>query len=279
MTGANYEQEKGKREKPNAHFVLVPFTAPGHTIPMIDIAHILAERGVRISFVTTPSNAVRIKHIIDRVKRTNLPIEFVEINLPSTKFGLPQGCESIENIPSKEHLRPFFEAVYSLSEPLRCFFGSLDSRPHCLITDTFDRWTGPVARKFGIPRVVFHTQSCSYISACHYLEMHKVFDCISDDFESVIVPDFPDKLIVNKDQTPGLINFPGFEDIRKTLLEEESLADAVVINTFEELERPFIEKYERVIGKKVWTIGPSCLYNKDVDMKASRGIEDAVDRL
>ncbi|KAJ3694182.1 hypothetical protein LUZ60_009662 [Juncus effusus] len=268
-----------RNEEPKPHFVLVPLAAQGHFIPMVDMAHLLAERGARISLVTSPANAARIKPIIDRVKELNLPIQFIELAFPSSKFGLPEGCESAELVLSAELLRSFFDAIYALAEPLDCFLENLDSRPDCMITDMCNGWTGPVARKFGVRRVVFHGPCCFYISASHNLEIHKVFDHISDDNEAVTVPDFPVNLVVNKAQTPGFLNNPGYEDIRRIVLEEESSADGVVINTFDELERPFIEHYEKVIKKRVWAIGPVCLYNKDMNMKATRGNKEAADRL
>ncbi|KAJ4818572.1 Glycosyltransferase [Rhynchospora pubera] len=265
------------RQETRLHFVLVPLAAQGHLIPMIDMAHLLAGRGVCVSLVITPANATRIKPIIDRVHELDLPIQFTKLAFPGAKFGLPEGCESMELIP-RGFFRHFFDAVYSLSEPFELFLKNLDSAPDCIITDMSSAWTGPVVRKFGIPRVIFHGPSCFYISAAHNLEIHKVYDRVSDVFEFVTVPDFPVEVEVNKAQTPGFFNFPGMEDIRKMVLEEQSTADGVVVNTFDDLEKKFIEHYERVIGKKVWTIGPTCLCNKDIDAKSSRGNKEAVDR-
>ncbi|KAJ3694181.1 hypothetical protein LUZ60_009661 [Juncus effusus] len=268
-----------RKEEPKPHFVLVPLAAQGHIIPMVDMAHLLAEHGACASLITTPANVARIKPIVDRVKETNLPIQFIELAFPSAKFGLPDGCESVELILSQELFRPFFDAIFALAEPLECFLENLDSQPVCMITDMCNGWTGPVARKFGIPRVIFHGPCCFYISAIHNLGIHKVYDNISDDNELVIVPDFPVNLEVTKLQTPGFLNHPGYEDIHRIVLEEESSADGVVINTFDELEHPFIEHYEKVIGKRVWAIGPLCLNNKDINMKANRGNKEVADRL
>ncbi|KAJ3694183.1 hypothetical protein LUZ60_009663 [Juncus effusus] len=279
MSRTSHEKGRG-REEPKAHFVLVPFAPQGHTIPMIDMAHLLAERGVHVSLITTPANAARVKPIIDRVKKSNLPIQFVELTFPSARFGLPEGCESLEHFVIRPELaRPFLDDIYSLDYPLECFLQNLDSRPDCMIIDMCSGWAGPVARKFGIPRMIFHGPCCFYISAAHNLEIHKVYDRISDNFESVVVPNFPIKLEVNKAQTPGFFGSPISTDLRKIMLKEESMAEAVVINTFDELERSFIKSYEKVTGKRVWAIGPLCLYNKDVDMRACHGSKESDDHL
>jgi hypothetical protein len=48
-------------------------------------------------------------------------------------------------------------------------------------------------------------------------------------------------------------------------------ADGAVVNTFVDLEGQFVSCYEAALGKPVWTLGPLCLSNRDVDAMASRG--------
>lgn len=38
------------------HVLVVPFTAQGHTLPLLDFAALLAARGLRLTVVTTPAN-------------------------------------------------------------------------------------------------------------------------------------------------------------------------------------------------------------------------------
>ncbi|MCD9560195.1 UDP-Glycosyltransferase [Datura stramonium] len=57
------------------HFVLFPFMAQGHMIPMIDIARLLAQQGVLITILSTPSNANRFKSVIDRAIEAGLKIQ------------------------------------------------------------------------------------------------------------------------------------------------------------------------------------------------------------
>ncbi|KAJ1685324.1 hypothetical protein LUZ63_016714 [Rhynchospora breviuscula] len=265
-----------REESKKSHFIIVPLPAQGHLIPMTDMGCLLAERGVSVSLLITQANADRIKPIIERAKESKLSIQFVELSFPNEKFGLPQGCESVDHITDWGLFRAFFDAVYSFNEPLETFIENLERPPDCMITDMCNAWTAPVARKFGIPRVIFHGPSCFYISTDYNLAHNKVYDSVTDENEHVTVPNFPIKLQVTKAQTPGFFIGPTLADFRKKSLEEELTADGVVINTFLELERPFIENYERLIGKKVWTVGPFCLYNKDDKMKVGRGNKDAI---
>ncbi|KAJ4752295.1 Glycosyltransferase [Rhynchospora pubera] len=265
-----------KRKK--SHFIIVPLPAQGHLIPMTDMGFLLAKRGVQVSLVITRANADRIRPIIEHAKESNISFEVVELSFPNEKFGLPAGCESIDHITDMGLFRGFLDALYSLNKPLETFIESLERPPDCMITDMCNAWTAPVARKFGIPRVIFQGPSCFYISTDYNLVQHKVYDKVINENEYVTVPDFPINLQVTKAQTPGFLNNPGFEDFRKECLEEEMTADGMVINSFLELERPFIENYKRLIGKKVWTVGPFCLYNKDDEMKMGRGNKEAVDK-
>ncbi|XP_039141963.1 UDP-glycosyltransferase 73C3-like [Dioscorea cayenensis subsp. rotundata] len=77
------------------HVVIVPLMAQGHIIPMLDMARLLAERGVLVTFITTPVNASRIKPIIARMHESNLHINFIELPFPCAEAGLPLGCEKL----------------------------------------------------------------------------------------------------------------------------------------------------------------------------------------
>ncbi|XP_073000191.1 UDP-glucose flavonoid 3-O-glucosyltransferase 7-like [Typha latifolia] len=44
------------------HVFFLPFLAPGHMIPMLDIAALFADRGVCTTVVTTPTNAAAVPH-------------------------------------------------------------------------------------------------------------------------------------------------------------------------------------------------------------------------
>ncbi|KAJ1691249.1 hypothetical protein LUZ63_015404 [Rhynchospora breviuscula] len=78
-------------------------------------------------------------------------------------------------------------------------------------------------------------------------------------------------LVNTRYSTIRQIILSSWEKLRDDTFESERTADAIVLNTFQDLERQFIELYEKVIGKKVWTVGPLNLYNKDEYSKSLRG--------
>ena len=82
--------QNSQQVHPPLHFVLFPFMAQGHMIPMVDIARLLAQRGVTITIVTTPHNAERFKNVFDRAIESGLPINVVHVKLPYAEAGLPR---------------------------------------------------------------------------------------------------------------------------------------------------------------------------------------------
>ncbi|CAD6251465.1 unnamed protein product [Miscanthus lutarioriparius] len=148
---------------PPPHFVIVPLVEQGHTIPMVDLARHLAERGARASLVTTPVNGARLRGVAEQAVRTNLSLEIVELPLPTdTDNGLPPGIENVDQVTDNGHFIPLFNAVQKLAGPLQAYLRALALRPSCIISDWSNPWTAGVARRLGIPRLFFHGPSCFY---------------------------------------------------------------------------------------------------------------------
>ncbi|TQE07853.1 hypothetical protein C1H46_006502 [Malus baccata] len=79
------------KENQQIHFVLFPFMAQGHMIPMIDIARLLAQQGIVITILTTPRNAARYQTVISRAIDSGLLIRLIQLKFPSEEAGLPEG--------------------------------------------------------------------------------------------------------------------------------------------------------------------------------------------
>ena len=146
----------GQSGSARVHFVLVPMMAQGHTIPMTDMARLLAEHGAQVTFITTPVNASRLASFAAHVEEAGLAVRLVELHFPAAEFGLPDGCENVDMIQSKDLLSNFLEACTTLREPLKAHLHEQQqSPPSCIISDTMHWWTGDVARELGIPRLAF----------------------------------------------------------------------------------------------------------------------------
>lgn len=260
---------------PPPHFVIVPLVAQGHTIPMVNLARLLAERGARASLVTTPLNGARLRGVAEQAVRTKLSLEIVELPLPTdTDDGLPPGIENVDQVTDNGHFIPLFNALQKLAGPLEAYLRALALRPSCIISDWSNPWTAGVARSLGIPRLFFHGPSCFY-SLCDLNGidhgLHELTAAADDDQERFVVPGMPVHVEVTKATAPGFFNSPGWEELWTECVEAMRTADGAVVNTFVDLEGQFVSCYEAALGKPVWTLGPLCLSNRDVDAMASRG--------
>nr|ACD03247.1 UDP-glycosyltransferase UGT98B4 [Avena strigosa] len=263
----------------SAHFVLVPMMAQGHTIPMTDMARLLAEHGAQVSFVTTPVNASRLAGFIADVEAAGLAIRFVELHFPTTEFGLPDGCENLDLIQAKGLFLNFMEACAALREPLMAHLREQHqlSPPSCIISDMMHWWTGDIARELGIPRLTF-IGFCGFSSLVRYIiSQNNLLENMTDENELITIPGFPTHLELTKAKCPGSLCVPGMEKIREKMIEEELRSDGEVINSFQELETVYIESFEQVAKKKAWTVGPMCLCHRDSNTMAARGSKASMD--
>ncbi|KAF8769693.1 hypothetical protein HU200_006299 [Digitaria exilis] len=259
---------------PPAHFVIVPLVAQGHTIPMVDLARLLAERGARVSLVTTPVNAARLRGVSDHAARAKLALDLVELPFPTDIDGLPPGIENIDQVKDNNHFVPLFEALQKLAGPLEAYLRGLPVRPSCVISDWCNAWTADVATRLGVPRLFFHGPSCFY-SLCDLNAvdhgLHKQ-TAAAGDHDKFVVPGMPVHVEVTKATAPGFLNAPGWETFWNESLEAMRTADGAIVNTFLDLEDQFVTCYEAALGKPVWTLGPFCLVNRrDAEAMASRG--------
>jgi len=100
---------------------------------------------------------------------------------------------------------------------------------------------------------------------------------VEDENELINFPGFPTPLQLTKEKCPGSLSVYGLEQIRKNIYEEEIRSSGVVMNSFQELETLYIESFEQITGKKVWTVGPMCLCNQDINAMAARGNKASMD--
>ncbi|KAL4592093.1 hypothetical protein LXL04_005076 [Taraxacum kok-saghyz] len=257
------------------HFLIIPLMCPGHLIPMVDMAKLIAQHSATVTIVITPGNAARFGSVLHRAVSSGHPIRIRQLQFPTSGYGLPEGCENIDDLPTLNLIKNFFKASAKLQEPLEEMFNDLKPRPSCIISDKNLSWTADVTRKFEIPWVIFDGMSCFTRLATHNLLVSKIHERVGD-FDRFLLPSLPDKITMTKSQLPGLFNPAKSADAKeiRTLHEKirasESQAYGIVINSFEELEGKYLEEYRKV-KQNVWCIGPFSLSNKNDLDKAQRG--------
>ncbi|KAF5185305.1 Glycosyltransferase [Thalictrum thalictroides] len=263
------------------HFILFPFMAQGHMIPIIDIARLFAQRGMVVTIVTTHHNYLRFKTITDRATQSDhLPIRILQLYFPSVEVGLPGGCENVDTIPTRDMIMNFFKAISMLQQPLEQALGEMEPRPSCLISDNFLPWTSETARKFDIPRLIFHGTSCFYLLCSDNIFHYKAHESVTSESEPFIIPGLPDLIEISKSQLPDQFNRTSSEtgDLHYQVREAELTAYGVVINSFFDLEPTYIKEYQKVKKDKAWCIGPVSLCNQEALEKFERGDKASIDQ-
>ncbi|XP_073011607.1 UDP-glycosyltransferase 73D1-like [Typha latifolia] len=261
----------------NLHFILIPWLAPGHMIPMIDISRVLASHGAAVTLFTTPVNAARIKPTIDRLSADNIPIKFVPLRFPAVEAGLPAGCENMDSIPNRALLSNFLNAAKLLRGPMAQYLRDIAPRPSCIISGTVHSWAPELAREFGVP-CFFFQGFCSFsLLCCHNLYTSKVHDAASSPTEPFVIPDLPFEFKIARKQLPAQFQLSQFSYLVEEQRKAELAADGVVVNSFEELEPGCAELLRIASGKLVWSVGPVSLCNTSKSDLEERGDKASVD--
>ncbi|KAF3328508.1 UDP-glycosyltransferase 73C6-like protein [Carex littledalei] len=259
------------------YFVLVPLMAQGHMIPMVDMARLLAEHGATVTFVTTPVNALRMKIIIEKIEESQLPIDFLKLEFPCEKAGLPEGCESADMLSGSDQIIKFITACAMLKDSLISCLGEKYPSPTCIIADMNQPWVGDLARELSIPRLTFNGSGVFPNLASYIIRHQNIFSDVKDDKEIVKIPGFPHRLEMTKAKSPVGVQRPGMEQFLEKRLQEERSADGVVVNSFYELEPLYVDSYTKTAGKKIWTIGPMLLCNRNTNEMSGRGNKASID--
>ncbi|QCD97966.1 UDP-glycosyltransferase 73C2-like [Vigna unguiculata] len=252
------------------HFVLFPLMAQGHMIPMMDIARLLAQRGVVVTIFTTPKNALRFNSVLSRAVSSGLQIRLLQLPFPAKEAGLPEGCENFDMVTSMDMINKMFRTVNMLQKSAEELFEALTPKPSCIISDFCIPWTAQLAEKYRIPRISFHGFSCFCLHCLHQVHTSGVRESITSKTEYFTIPGIPDKIQVTKEQLPGALSYDS-KEFGEQVRAADKKSYGVIINSFEELEKTYVRDYKKVRNDKVWCIGPVSLCNRDGLDKAERG--------
>ncbi|KDP46894.1 hypothetical protein JCGZ_24103 [Jatropha curcas] len=252
------------------HVMFLPYMAPGHMMPMVDMARLFAANGVRVTIVTTKMNAIRFKNSIDKDFRSGRNISLEILSFPSLQAGLPQGCENLSSTTTPEMTIKLFHGIGLLEPQIKIVFQQ--HRPDCIISDYLFPWTVDVAAELGIPRIAFSGSSFFNLCVANSIECNRPHDLIKSETESFIVPGLPDQVKLTKSQLPDIVKSKTeFSDLFDKLKEAERKSFGVLMNSFYELEPAYADHFTKVTGIKAWHLGPVSLFNRDDDDKVQRG--------
>lgn len=261
------------------HFFFFPMMAQGHMIPTLDMAKLVASRGVKATIITTPLNESVFSKAIQRNKHLGIQIDIRLIKFPAVENDLPEDCERLDRIPSDDKLPNFLKAAAMMKESLEQLIE--ECRPNCLISDMFLPWTTESAAKFNIPRIVFH--GTSYFALCvgDSIRRNKPFKNVTSDSEAFVVPDLPHEIKLMRKQLSPFEQSDeesSMSHMIKAVRESDSKSYGVIFNSFYDLEPDYVEHYTNVLGRRNWAIGPLSLCNRNIEDKAERGSNSSIDK-
>ncbi|KAJ0989209.1 hypothetical protein J5N97_007565 [Dioscorea zingiberensis] len=245
----------------SVHIAIFPFMSKGHTIPLLHLAQLLYHRCLTstITLFTTPLNSPFIRQSLTGVKANVIELPFPE-NIPD----LPPGIESTDRLPSMLLFLPFIHAVKQL-QPL--FEETLKSLPtiNLLISDGFLGWSRDSSAKFNIPRMVFYGMGNFAMTISAIVATEKPHRHVSSDDEPFSVTPLPHLKFTKSDFSPPFDD-PDPKGPLAEFVYEQMIATrqshGIMVNSFYELDEPYLDYWNKNIGPKAWCVGPLCLMAK-----------------
>ncbi|XP_059279743.1 7-deoxyloganetin glucosyltransferase-like [Lycium ferocissimum] len=259
------------------HSVCIPYPAQGHISPMLKLAKILHHKGFHITFVNTEHNHRRLLKSRGPDALKGLPsfrFETIPDGLPPCDPDATQDIPSLSKSTTTTCLGPFKELLTELNNT-----SSSNVPPvSCIISDGSMSFTLAAAQDLGIPEVFFWTPSaCGLLAYMHYRDLvEKGYTPLKD--ESYLTNGYLETTLnwVQGMEGIRLRDLPSFirtanpeEYMIKYAIQEtgrSKLASAIVVNTFESLEREVLESLQTLLPP-IYTIGPLHLLMEHVDDK------------
>ncbi|KAI3705968.1 hypothetical protein L1987_76218 [Smallanthus sonchifolius] len=162
------------------HIVMFPWLAMGHLIPFFHFSKILAQRGHKISYISTPRNLERIPKIPPKLAHI---IKLVSLPFPKVE-SLPEHAESSMDIPYQK--AQFLKIAFDLLEPLLLtFLQTTTPRVDWIIFDYASHWLPSLASRFGVSTAyfsLFTAATQSFLGPPSLLLNDKVTRSTAEDF-------------------------------------------------------------------------------------------------
>ncbi|CAN6240202.1 unnamed protein product [Urochloa humidicola] len=264
------------------HFVVIPWPATSHMIPIVDIACLLGAHGAPVTVVTTPGSAQLVQGRVDRAgEQASAGITITAIPFPAAEAGLPDGCERIDHTPSVDLVPNFCDALERFGDAVvqHCRGLTAPSRPSCIVAGICNTWALGLAHELGAPCFIFHGFCVFSLLCCEYLNTHKPHEAVASPDELFDIPVLPPyEFKFARRQLPlqflPSCSFP--ESRTRELREFEMAVDGIVVNSFEELEQGLAARLAADTGgKAVFAVGPVSLCGAPGVLDSRAGSDDA----
>ncbi|GMH17512.1 hypothetical protein Nepgr_019353 [Nepenthes gracilis] len=240
------------------HVLVVPYPAQGHMIPILDLTHHLAVRGVTITILVTPQNVPILGPLLSHCPASSI----ATLVLPFPPHpSIPAAVENTKDLPPNS-FRPVMVSMGRLYSPLLRWFQSHPSPPSAILSDMFLGWTHRLASQLGIKRIVFSPSGALALSVIYSL--WRDFPRRADERD--------DNAEVSFDKIPGSPKYPWWQlspvyrsyvagdpdsEFIKDGMKKNLESWGLVINSFSELESVYLNHLMSELGHdRVWAVGP-----------------------
>ncbi|WOG97601.1 hypothetical protein DCAR_0416942 [Daucus carota subsp. sativus] len=240
-----------------AHILIIPYPAQGHMIPLLDLTRQLALRNLTITILVTPKNL----HYLNQLLIKHPSIQPLVLPFPAMAALPPAGVENVRDLPPGS-FRLFTMVLADLYDPIVKWFQSHSSPPVAVVSDIFLGWTNRLANELKIPRYVFSPSGALALSVVYNLWNNMPRRNDPTDKNEVIefcdipnCPSFPWWKIspVFRSYVAGDPQYEVFKDSFR----EDIASWGLVINSFTELERIYLDYLKEFLGHdRVWAVGP-----------------------
>ncbi|XP_027906471.1 putative UDP-rhamnose:rhamnosyltransferase 1 [Vigna unguiculata] len=230
-----------QREK--LHVVVFPWLAFGHIGPFFELAKLIAQKGHKISFISTPRNI----HRLPKVPKNLQPlVDLIELPLPRVE-KLPENAEATMDIP--HHLIPYLKLAFDgLQQPLAKFLERC--KPHWIVYDFAPYWLPPITTELGILCISFSIFSATGMYSISEYFMRKTS-------ESPRNKDMPEEVIET--------NESGVSDMFRVIITSEA-SQFTASRSCMEIEGEALKLCNSTFSKPVMPIGllpPSLEFSED----------------
>ncbi|KAK7405065.1 hypothetical protein VNO78_06242 [Psophocarpus tetragonolobus] len=232
------------------HIVMFPWVAFGHIIPYLELGKLIAQKGHRVSFVSTPRNIQCLPKLAENLQPC---LHLIQLPLPHVE-NLPENAESTADIP--QHLVPYLANAFdALEEPFTKFLQTCT--PHWIICDFAPHWLPPISSKLGIPCIFFSTFGACATSFAFNL------------FVGNINPESPEAKLFyadNRSSQPKELSHSSRPKEVNRFLETLKGAQVFATRSCVEIDGEFLKSLESASGKVVLPVGllpPSLHFGED----------------
>ncbi|KAH8481531.1 hypothetical protein H0E87_029206 [Populus deltoides] len=259
------------------HIAMFPWLAFGHMIPYLELAKLLAQKGHKISFISTPRNTDRLPKLHPSISSL---ITFVKLSLPQVE-NLPKDAEATTDVPY-DKVQYLKQACDDLKEPLSKFLETCDDLD-CILFDFAPYWLPDIATSLGIPSVFFSIFTAAMLS---YVKPASGIDDRSKPEDFTVPPKwvtFPTNVVFRLFEVLRIFDQTLAGNVVSDLYRtQEGIkgCDMIAVRSCMEFEPEWLQLLEEIHGKPVIPVGvlATTVYDTGVENEAWRSIKDWLDK-